>query len=172
VADTGDRHQWIWSEGGPLIAVPESAVHQWGGAAATYPADSPDYDRACSVDEEIGLITVGSSAVQALVISDPSNTTYLPDRRMFVAWSAADSESAILAGLDAALADAEWEDGPTWDLTEAAILFDSAYAGERIDPRNRLRIDVQPGRYAVRHAYVVIDDRTQVVVVHLELKGR
>ena len=54
MANTGGQHQWVRSEGGPLIAVPESAVHQWGGAAATYPADSPDYDRACSVDEEIG----------------------------------------------------------------------------------------------------------------------
>ena len=167
MANSGDQHQWVWSEGGPLIAVPESAVHRWGGAAPTYPADSPDYDRACSVDEEIGVIPVG--AVQALVFSDPSNTTYLPDRRMFLSWSAADSESDILAGLDAALADAEWEDGPTWELAEAAVLFDSAYAGGRIDPRNRLRIDVQPGRYAIRHAYVVVDDRTQVVIVQLDM---
>jgi hypothetical protein len=39
----------------------------------------------------------------------------------------------------------------------------------RIDPRNRLKIDVQPGRYAIRHAYVVVDDRTQVVIVQLDM---
>jgi hypothetical protein len=163
------RYRWVWSEGGPLIVVPESALDAWGGAPPTFPAEPGDYGRACAVDDEVGVIPVGDPAVQALVLGeDPSNTTYLPERRVFLRWYAADSERAILAGLDAALAAADWEDGPAWVVAGPAVLFDSAYAGPRIDQRNRLRIDLEPGRYHTGFAYVEVDDTTQVVAVRLE----
>jgi hypothetical protein len=161
-------YRWVWSEGGPLIAVPESVLHSWGGAPATFPADLGDYGRACAVEDEVGVIAVGDPAVPALVFGeDPSNTTYLPDRRIFLRWYAADSEQDILAGLDAALATSEWEEGPVWVVNGPAVLFDSAYAGSRIEPRNRLRIDLESGRYRTRIAYLDIDDSTQVVAIHL-----
>jgi hypothetical protein len=162
------QYRWVWSEGGPLIVVPEAALDAWGGAPPGDPGDPGDYARACAVDDEVGVIPVGDPPVQALVLGeDPSNTTFLPERRMFVRWYAAESERAILDGLDAALATSDWADGPLWTVDGPAVLFDSAYPGPRIDPRNRLRIDLDPGRYRTRIAYVDIDEQTQVVAVHV-----
>lgn len=68
---------WVTSAGGPLILIPESACHHWGGAPRTYPDDEGDYGRACEVDGYVGLIDVG--AAQALVLGDmPARTTFLP----------------------------------------------------------------------------------------------
>jgi hypothetical protein len=59
---------WVTSAGGPLILIPESACHLWGGAPRTYPDEEGDYGRACDVDGYVGLIDVG--AAQALVLGD------------------------------------------------------------------------------------------------------
>jgi hypothetical protein len=162
------RYRWVWSEGGPLIVIPEAGLNDWSGAPFNYPQDEGDYGRACAVDGDIGVIPVGDPPVQALVLGDqPSNTTYLPERRTFLRWFAADSERAILTGLDAALAEAEWEDGPAWDVPGPAVLFDSAHEGRDIDSRNCLRIDLEADRYATRSAYVEIDDVASVIAIEL-----
>jgi hypothetical protein len=149
-----------------LIAVPDAVLADWRGAPANFPDAEGDYGRACAVDGDLGVIPVGEA--QALVFGDqPSNTTYVPERRAFLRWYAADSEQAILAGLDAALVEAEWEAGPAWEVPGPAVLFDSAGRGTDINPRNCLRIDLDPGRYATRSAYLVIDAVTSVVVVEL-----
>ncbi|MFJ3221492.1 Imm21 family immunity protein [Kitasatospora sp. NPDC086801] len=41
---------WVASASGPLILIPQSVCHQWGGAPRTYPADEGDHGRACVGD--------------------------------------------------------------------------------------------------------------------------
>lgn len=47
------------------------------------------------------------------------------------------------------------------------MLFDSTYSGGETEPDNQLRIELEPGRYAVRAAYVKPDQETWVCLVRL-----
>ncbi|MFE4874332.1 Imm21 family immunity protein [Streptomyces sp. NPDC056682] len=70
-------HTWVTSMGGPLILVPESACHLWGGAPRNYPDDEGAYGYACAVEDLVGFIDVGP--VKALVLGDdPAATRFLP----------------------------------------------------------------------------------------------
>ncbi|WP_237551766.1 MULTISPECIES: Imm21 family immunity protein [unclassified Streptomyces] len=128
---------WVRSMGGPLIVVPESSVCAWGGCteegSILGDADGrDDYDRACEVKDWAGVIAVGANAATALVLADePAKTCFLPERRLFVRWLAADSESELFATAEAVLADPDtgWEDGGLWVTDGPAVLMDSAEAG-------------------------------------------
>ncbi|MEU3071518.1 Imm21 family immunity protein [Streptomyces sp. NPDC006906] len=123
--------------GGPLIAVPESSVDTWGGCtedgSVLGDADGrDDYDRACEVQDWAGVIAVGGGATTVLVLADePAMTCFLPEKRLFVRWLAADSEAELFAAADAALADPDttWEDSGLWVTDGPAVLMDSAEAG-------------------------------------------
>lgn len=95
-----------------------------------------DYDRACAVDDLAGVITVGENGAQALVPADePATSCYLPERRAFLRWLAADSEAALKAAAEAVLADpaTEWDECGTWVSDGPAVLMDSAEAGPELD---------------------------------------
>ncbi|WP_322987311.1 Imm21 family immunity protein [Phaeacidiphilus oryzae] len=84
--------------GGPLIAVPVSALDAWAGGTlhglVIGGAAPDDYDRACTVDGLAGVIAVGDGPAQALVLADePATSCYLPEHRAFLCWLAADSEA-------------------------------------------------------------------------------
>lgn len=123
--------------GGPLVVVPVSAVDRWGGCTEdgviVGGTDTPDdYDHACDVDSLAGVIDVESNGAQALVLGDePATTCYLPERRVFLRWLAADSDAELLAGAAALLDDPEtlWEDCGVWETDGPAVLMDSAEAG-------------------------------------------
>ncbi|KOG38645.1 immunity 21 family protein [Streptomyces resistomycificus] len=156
--------EWVESGGGPLIAVPETVLPFWAGADGDETAS--DYDRACEVDGFIGLLPVGDSA--ALVFGDePASTTYLPDHRTFVRWSAADSEAALLAEVPAALDTAAWEAEVRWSVPGAVVLFDAAWPGTDATRADRVRIALEPGRYAVRAAHVRPGPETWLGLVQL-----
>ena len=46
---------WVSSEGGPLILIGKSDLSNWEGI------DGFDYDRACPVEDYVGVIEVGNS---------------------------------------------------------------------------------------------------------------
>ncbi|MFG2325767.1 immunity 21 family protein [Streptomyces sp. NBC_01723] len=141
--------EWVESGGGPLIAVPETVLPFWTGADGE-DADS-DYDRACEVDGYVGLLPVGDST--ALVLGDePASTAYLPEHGTFVRWCAADSEDEVLAGVPAALHTAEWEPEVAWRVPGPVLLFDAAWPGAASERAGRVRVALDPGRYAVRAA--------------------
>ncbi|MFJ5520918.1 Imm21 family immunity protein [Streptomyces griseoluteus] len=122
--------------GGPLIAIPVSALAAWrgcteSGVMAGDTTAPDDYDRACAVDDLASVIIVGENGAQALVLADePATSCYLPERRGFLRL-AADSEAGLKAAAEAALADpaTEWEECGTWISDGPAVLMDSAEAG-------------------------------------------
>lgn len=108
--------------GGPLIAIPVSALPAWRGCQedgiVLSDGDTPDdYDRACEVDELAGVIEVGADGAQALVLADePATSCFLSEQRVFLRWLGADSEADLIAAAEAVLADAAtpWEACDTW----------------------------------------------------------
>ncbi|MGW0762139.1 immunity 21 family protein [Streptomyces sp. NPDC002814] len=160
--------EWVESGGGPLIAVPETVLPFWAGADGDETAS--DYDRACEVDGFVGLLPVGDSA--ALVLGDePALTTFLPAHDTFVRWCAADSEDELLAHVPEALATAVWADEVRWHVPGPVLLFDSAWPGGDCERAGHLRIDLDPGPYAVRVAQVQPGPETWLGLVQLRPLG-
>ncbi|MFD7710505.1 immunity 21 family protein [Streptomyces sp. NPDC059785] len=156
--------EWVESGGGPLIVVPEVVLPFWAGADGD--DMSSDYDRACDVDGFIGLVPVGDT--RALVLGDePASTTYLPEHGTFVRWCAADSEGELLAGVPAALESAAWGAEVRWDVPGPVVLFDAAWPGRTSQRTDHLTVELEPGRYAVRAAYVEPGPETWVGLVQL-----
>lgn len=154
---------WVESFGGPLIAVPVSVLADWSGCSESWgeePRILEDYDRACAVEGWAGLLDVGGSGAQALVLADePATSRYLPERRVFVRWLAADSESELLAAADVVLADPdiEWEDVGVWETDGPAVLMDSTTPGAELDEEypdggrpEQAPVPLPDGRWRVR----------------------
>ncbi|MFE7171344.1 immunity 21 family protein [Streptomyces sp. NPDC057616] len=156
--------EWVESGGGPLIAVPETVLPFWAGADGE--ENASDYDRACEVDGFVGLLPVGDSA--ALVLGDePAATAYLPEHGTFVRWWAANSEDELLSGVPAALAAADWGQEVHWVVPGPVVLFDSAFPGGETQRTETLRVELAPGRYAVRAANVQPGPETWLGLVQL-----
>jgi hypothetical protein len=159
---------WVTSLGGPLILIPESGCPLWGGAPPpSYPEVKGDYDRACTVDDYIGLIEVGTA--HALVLSAPEPTTFLPDRGLLVQSIAADDDFDLIEVLDQLLPTIDWQEQLIWSITEPVILFDAVYSFAEVitDNEEHLQIDLLPGRYVVEAAYLKIPDTAWLVLIRL-----
>ncbi|MFF4427511.1 immunity 21 family protein [Streptomyces sp. NPDC001549] len=155
---------WVESGGGPLVVVPAEVLTRWEGADSEGPES--DYDRACAVVGYTGLLAVGPS--DALVLGDePSSTAFLPEHGVFVRWVAAESEAELLGSVEAALADAVWEDGQVWDVPGPVVLFDSAWPGSEVEPDNHARVDLAAGRYEVRAALAQPNAETAFQLIRL-----
>ncbi|TDB90466.1 hypothetical protein E1264_04910 [Actinomadura sp. KC216] len=158
---------WIESGGGPLLLAPASQLAHWRGVEDD---DGPvetwgDYGRACAVEGYLGLIKVG--ALDGLVLGDePARTTYLPDERLLLRWSAADSEGELVAAAKRAVTTALWEEHLVWDVDGPVVLIDSAWPGSALEPGNHLVIELPPARYDVRAAYVE-EERNFMILVQL-----
>ncbi|MEV1333932.1 Imm21 family immunity protein [Micromonospora costi] len=164
------RLPWVESGGGPLIVVPTSALTTWRGASADFdPGDLDtwgDYGRACQIDGYAGSLDTGDD--QALVLGDePASTTYLSDQRLFIRWIYADSEEDVIRLIPKAVETAGWEEAGTWTTSGPARLFDSTLAGDELEHEHHLTVDVAPGTYLIRTAYVEPEDGTALVLVHL-----
>ncbi|WP_346537632.1 Imm21 family immunity protein [Micromonospora sp. DPT] len=164
------RLSWVESGGGPLIVVPASALTRWRGAPVDFdPGDLDtwgDYGRACQIDGYAGSLNAGDD--QAIVLGDePASTTYLPDQRLFVRWIYADSEADVIRLIPRAVEKAEWEEAGSWTTSGPARLFDSTLAGDELEHEHHLTVDVAPGTYLIRTAYVEPEDGTALVLVQL-----
>jgi hypothetical protein len=156
--------EWVQSGGGPLIAVPETVLPFWTGADGE--ENASDYDRACEIDGYLGLLPVGDSA--ALVLGDqPASTAFLPEHGAFVRLWAAESEDEVLAGVAAAFTSADWGQEVRWEVPGTVLLFDSAWPGNDTDRTDCLRVELEPGRYAVRAANVQPGPETWLGLVQL-----
>ncbi|MFE5207208.1 Imm21 family immunity protein [Streptomyces sp. NPDC056600] len=173
---------WVRSMGGPLIVVPVSALAGWHGCTGTGFAAgdttaADDYDRACAVDDPAGVITVDGTGAQALVLADePANSCFLPGRRAFLRWLAADSEAGLRAAAEAVLADpaTAWEECGTWVSDGPAVLMDSAEAGSDLGIEypggglpDQAPVPLPAGRWRVRASHAWADEDNWVGLVQL-----
>ncbi|MER5639636.1 Imm21 family immunity protein [Kitasatospora sp. NPDC002227] len=174
---------WVESMGGPLVVVPVSALARWGGCTEDGEilggtGGPDDYDRACAVEEYAGVVGLPGLSVSALVLGDmPSTTCYLSERRAFVRWLAADSDTGLLAAAEAVLEDpaAPWEECGVWETDGPAVLLDSAMAGGHLGipfPGGHGRpeeapVPVPAGRWRVQALHRYADGSTSVGVVRL-----
>ncbi|MEV8363386.1 immunity 21 family protein [Streptomyces niveus] len=173
---------WVESMGGPLIAVPVSALAGWRGCTETGllagDATTPDdYDRACAVDDLAGVIAVGDNGDQALVLADePATSCFLPEHRAFLRWLAADSEAELKTAARAVLSDAatQWEECGTWLTDGPAILMDSAQSGAELDIEYpgggtpaHASVRLPAGRWKIRATQTRADEENWVGLVQL-----
>lgn len=174
----GPEPTWVYSNGGPLILIPTSAVGRWGGCTETGlimgdPGTRDDYDRACEVEDAAGVIGVGADA-QGLVLGDePLMTCYLPGWRTFVRWRCADPGTDFRAAAQALLAAATltWVNCGVWPTDGAAILMDSAEPGDAISGKltqgpnpGWARIPTEAGRWTVRVSHGTRDGASMSLV--------
>ncbi|MDX2820352.1 hypothetical protein Sipo8835_23370 [Streptomyces ipomoeae] len=163
-----DVVRWVESSGGPLIAIPEAVLPFWAGADGD--ETSSDYDRACHVDGPAGLLPVGDT--RALVLGDgPTPTAYLPEHGTFVRRHTADagveSAAGVLAEVPRALDAAAWEPEVEWRVPGPVVLFDAARPGDVSRLTDHVRVDLEPGRYGVRAAYVSTGPETGLGLVRV-----
>lgn len=176
-----NMQHWIESGGGPLLFVSRDLIGFWEGARDVAPfreanADSrwrqggkaTDYDRACDIDDLIGVIGVGPGT--ALVLGDePLPTTWIAEKTgggTLVRWVAADDDESALALAHEASAGADWAPGPLLEVADQPlVLFDSAIAGDE-RPRDELEVVLSAGRYRVYTARMQGDDGEAEVLLH------
>ena len=80
---------WVESYGGPLVLIEKNLLHEWGGIDTSSDPDySSDYDRACTVDDYAGKLSIPGGEV--IIFGDePSRTSFVrfSDRKfMIVRW--------------------------------------------------------------------------------------
>ncbi|MFJ3720809.1 Imm21 family immunity protein [Streptomyces sp. NPDC090057] len=122
-------------------------------------------------------ITVGDSGAQALVLADePATSCYLPERRAFLRWLAADSEVRLRAAADAVLTDPAtlWEECGTWMSDGPAVLMDSAEAGSDLGVAYpgggmaaQATVPLPVGRWKIRATHTKVHEENWVGLVQL-----
>ena len=127
-----------------MLLLPERVMHLWTGT------DGPDYDRACAINDYLGVVVVGDE--EGLVINDEPASTAI--------FSAREGDSVVIAkwtyGPDAtsvarSLQDVQFRAFPPPDVrmtfgSSPQILFESSFAGSECI-RSRTAC-LRPGRYA------------------------
>lgn len=141
--------KWIATNGGPLIIMAKNSLPKWKGIGSSFDARS-DYDRACEVEDYLGVIEVEDD--EALVLGDlPSYTASVvidSSTILFIRWIWADDEGQVVTALQEF--SIEQQD---WTETHLEIrfsggritLFDSAYSGESVE--EKLENTIESGAY-------------------------
>lgn len=171
---------WVESTGGPLVVVPVSVLAAWGGGAMSGISMGGDvlfdYDRAMAVADVAGVVSVGGGEGRALVLEGPETSCYLPEKRAFLRWCAADSESRLRSAAEEVLADpaTEWDECGIWVTDGPAVLMDAAMQGAELnDPfpdgqmPEQAPVPLPPGRWRVRATQREADPETWVGLVRL-----
>lgn len=184
--------RWMESGGGPLLLVPGEYLAFWTGIKpptdgrrieAKFRAfpDEPasDYDRACDVEEYLGLLDIGAG--QGLVLGgDPCGTVWLGSTRpgdgdeggaaggILVRWVYSNSEAEAIASLAHVPASA-WRDD---DLAltvgrEPLYLLDAAYNLDDLEGDDHLTIHLPAGTYSIATADYEPDAHTSLILHRL-----
>jgi hypothetical protein len=158
-----DTPVWVTVGRGPLILMPRPALMAWGGVeqprggrviearSRWRDPDAPatDYDRACDLQEPLGVLDVNGRA--ALVLGgEPLATTWLPrpDGGVLVRGAGGDNRPPPLPSSQT-LASVRWErTGVRITSRESSwTLFEAACPGWEID--HSCAVSLHPGRYTV-----------------------
>ncbi|HEU5023627.1 MAG TPA: Imm21 family immunity protein [Spirillospora sp.] len=161
---------WVESLGGPLVALAESDLLAWSGIDG-------DYDRACAVDDLVGVVPVGSSGWALVLGDEPAGTTFVSEWNAFVRWLWAESGVDVAALLGPVMVNAEWVAGPELEVVGKLVLFDASLSGTEVSRAFRcqaevgpsncdraetvLEVDLATGRYRLESAEVQPDDESR-----------
>src|SRR5438105_3166921 len=127
---------WIESGGGPLLFAPRSSLKDWLGVTGSKVSSvQTDYDRACAIEGEIGVISIGNRS--AVVLGDePDRTALIAEQSgtdiFMIRWRWAESEESLLSALfsDGAIQRLSFTSiGSMATSVETYLLFDSACCG-------------------------------------------
>lgn len=161
---------WITSAGGPLILLEEHLLSHWHGIK------TDDYDRACGIDDYLGLLDVGPG--RALVLGEePMPTAWqplsgpaegMPAEGMFVRWQWADDDESVVEAI-ADLSKAPWEPtGIVFDVTDGSLLlFDATCPGKDPDCNStgcKLNIVLKEKQYLLETAHYTPDENTALIL--------
>ena len=160
---------WINSAGGPLVLLQESLLSHWSGD------DDSDYDRACRIDDHLGLISVGPG--EALVLGDePFQTSWLQLPEVpggtIVRWEYAPSKAAVLRSLSEVQGIVWSETNLVLNITsQKLMLFDAACPGSHPDCMETgclLVINLEPGEYSIKTGRFQPDKETSLILHRLD----
>lgn len=175
------NREWVGEAAGPLLLLPEILLPGWSGidvpehravtATFRWNLEEPrasDYDRACDIEDEVGVIAVGHG--QGLVLSGGLRpTTWLPRPwgGMVARWEYAENEGAMEAALAGIPEGLGWEPrGHVVVTSSPLVLFNSAEPGpEQVMPR--LTVELVAGRYSVGWSRYEPDELTAIGLVAL-----
>lgn len=160
--------KWIESAGGPLVVMAESEAVNWKGLGpSTSVPSTTDYDRACDVHDEIGIISLGVALV--IVLGDePDRTAVLPsdDAIFILRWRWALSEQSLLFGLFPEIDRLKFDETEVYSATPGRhLLFDSACDGS--EPVDCLSVVLDATQYVIGTALFEPDTSTCVLVHRL-----
>ena len=169
--------EWISTTGGPLILLPKSLLSSWKGAPDNDDGleDEPitvseqnDYQRACGVRGDVGVIPVGDG--EALVLPEEVLETAwqpLPNGGVLARWVFGDSDDLVEQHLRSLPSSMSWRAGPTFTLSSPELLlFDSAFSGERILTPT-LSVSLRAGTYRIGTTTFSPDPRTELILHRL-----
>lgn len=159
--------KWLESAGGPLLLLEEHLLESWSGVFSE-PSQTPftDYDRACAVNDYIGIIAV-DSGFGIVLGEEPFSTAWFQfaetKNSLLVRWVFAENESAVTDAL-ANLQSAAWKKtGVKIQFSgDRLILFDSACNGSNIN--ESLEIEIPKGWYAVETFHYKPNEKTSLIL--------
>jgi hypothetical protein len=174
--------EWI-SCNSPLLLVAKDHLGAWEGAAVPaagrsvearfrWNPDGPatDYDRACDVDDYVGLIDVGSG--KALVLGDEQlMTTWLPfkDGGLLVRWVCADDEGTLLAAAHRIPNDAYQDSGLSFTVGASPLVLLAACESSEDKIYPRIEFEILSGRYRILTSQYEADASTSLICHRLQV---
>jgi hypothetical protein len=140
------------------------ASFRWSDEAAP----ATDYDRACDINDYVGLISVGSG--MGLILNDmPMDTAWkaFGGNRggLFIRCMYADSMAAVLSAVHKVPAESWEAAGLIFTVDGGPLyLFDSTYNGKDLSNTEYLVIQMSPGNYSIETA--VYENESAGIVLH------
>jgi len=150
----GERWNWIYSGGGPLVLAEAHFVRRWIGSENPFLSSnaSSDYDRACEARGYLERLSVQNTEVVVLS-GEPMQTTFLnlPNSPLeLIRWMWAPTEAVVAEALESTQGTGVQVQEPLeFQITSGdMMLFDSAASGDSVDLVS-LRWKLPCGRYLI-----------------------
>lgn len=167
--------KWIDSGGGPLILLEESLLCFWGGFEPQRIKEdknySDDYDRACDVEDYVGIIPVGSG--YGLVLGQgPFHTGWRPfsetEDGFLVCWVYAENKVDATNSL-VILPTSGWEKTKVKFQSAGGklVLFDSAFDGEHFP--EKLDVELAKGFYNIETLHYKPNESMYLIIHRFRL---
>lgn len=167
--------QWIDCNS-PLLLVAKEHLSAWQGidvpsngrkVVAQFRSNrggpATDYDRACDVDDYVGVIDVGNG--KGIVLGDePLMTTSEPvsDGGLLIRWVYAESENELIAAVDKLPAEAYEDSGISFIVDGPSLVLFAASEPGDVQIFSRIEINISPGYYRVSTGKYE-DDKTSFI---------